>query len=422
MGDVKRIGVRMELDKPFKRHVALFGGIREYAERHPDWQLVVDEWVDHSLPARRGITVPYDGIIGRLTPLAAERAKRHDLPAVNIWLSSPAKGLPGVYSDATASGKLVAEHLLNRGFRYLAALLQDDDIGTDLQAKAMKAYAEEFGYEGWLGTVSLAECTTHAEWQLLLDTVKRWMDSWKLPLGLLIRDPSWARAIVELAKQRGWNVPEQIAIVATHNDEIHCEYPEPGLTAVEFAEKQQGYDAAKMLDELIEAKRKGASPFADPKNVYVPPVGLVARHSTDFFAVSDPLVGQALRFIAAQLHKPLSAPKVARALGVARRTLDAWFQKSLGLTVADEINRLRIERVKRELMASQDSIAVIAKRTGFASLRTLRDQFQRSVGMSPTAFREQAVATPGAIISSPRPTNSCRRSSPASDRSVSSVT
>jgi LacI family transcriptional regulator len=393
MADLKRIGVRMELDKPFKRHVAVFGGIREYAERHPDWQLIVDEWVDHSLPSRRGRSIPYDGVIGRLTPLAAERARRLDLPAVNIWLSSPAKGLPGVFPDLAASGKLVAEHLLNRGFRYLAALLQNDDKGTALQAASMQAFAEEAGFDGWLGTVSLDEPNTHDQWRHGLETINRWMDSWKMPLGLLARDPGWARAIVEMAKTRGWNVPEQIAIVCTHNDEIHCEYPEPGMTAVEFAEQQQGYDAASMLDGLIEAKRHGVSPFADPQTVFLPPVGLVARHSTDFFAVSDPFVGQALRYIAAHLHKPLGVPQVARVMGVARRTLDAWFEKSLGLTVADEINRLRIERVKRELMASSDPIEAIARRTGFASVRTLRHQFQQTVGMSPTVFRSHGVVS-----------------------------
>jgi LacI family transcriptional regulator len=144
-----------------------------------------------------------------------------------------------------------------------------------------------------------------------------------------------------------------------------------------------------MLDELIDAKRAGRSPFVDPQTVLVPPAGIVTRHSTDFFAVEDPLVGQALQYIAAHLHVRLDATRVAKAIGVARRTLDTWFVKSLGVTVAVEIARLRIERVKRELTAGHDTIDAIARRTGFTSTRTLNDQFKRSTGMSPTAFREQ---------------------------------
>jgi AraC family transcriptional regulator len=98
-------------------------------------------------------------------------------------------------------------------------------------------------------------------------------------------------------------------------------------------------------------------------------------------------VGQALRYIASHLHKPLSVATVAKTLGVARRTLDGWFQKSIGTTVADEISRLRLERVKRELLAGSDPINAIARRTGFTHIRTFNNQFKQDTGMSPVEFR-----------------------------------
>ncbi len=392
MGDFKRIGVMMELDKPFKRHLSVYGGILEYARRHSDWRLILDDWAGESLPARRGKPVPYDGIVGRLTPLAAERARRLNVPAVNVWLSSPAKGLPSVFPDYAASGKLVADHLLGRGFRSLGALLQDGDTGVVQQATAMKEFAETEGFDRWVGTESIAEPKTYDEWRRAIQTIQCWMASWKPPLGLLVRDPGYARAIIELAHERGWNVPEQIAIVCSNNDEMHCDRPEPGLTAVEMPDEQCGHDAARMLDGLIDACRKGKCPFKDPKTVYLAPVGIVSRHSTDFFAVEDPLVGQALRFIGAHLAKPLSADRVARELKVTRRTLDLWFQKALNTTVTGEICRLRIERVKRELTSGSDTAEAIARQTGFGSKRTLNEQFRRATGMSPSEFRKAGRA------------------------------
>jgi LacI family transcriptional regulator len=382
----------MDLDHPFKRHVGVYRGIRRFARQHPQWKLIVDEWADHALPTKPGETVPYDGIIGRIPELGATRARRLDLPAVNVWFSSPAKGLPGVFHDYPACGALIANHLMSRGFRYFAALIQSGDKGTTLMASAMEACTREAGYDGWLGSLAVDESLTRVTWQRWLQAVERWMDSWKLPLGLLVLDQSWSLAIIELARERGWHVPGQIGIVLAHNDDLLCEDPELGLTAVEAPEEQRGYQAAAMLDDLINRKRQGLSPFADPKMMLIPPSEIVARHSTDYFAVDDPLVAQALRYITNHLHKPLEPAAVAKSVGVARRTLDAWFQRSIGVTVAAEISRLRIERVKRELLASTDTIEQIARRTGFTSTRTLYDQFVASVGMSPRAFREQSLS------------------------------
>ncbi len=393
--DTKRIGVMMELGMPFKRHVAVYRGIRHYARQHPDWKLIVDEWADHSLPESRGEAVPYDGIIGRIPELGGTRARRLDLPAVNVWFSSPAKGLPGVFHDYAACGNLIGNHLLSRGFRYFAALVQKGDKGTPLMAKAMEACAKDAGFGHWLGTVAVDESLTRIKWQKWLQSVERWMASWKLPLGLLVLDQTWALAIIELAHERGWHVPGQIGIVVAHNDELLCEDPELGLTALETPEEQRGYEAAAMLDDLINRKRQGRSPFAVPKTLLIPPSEIVTRHSTDYFAVDDPLVAQALRYITNHLHKPLEAAAVARSIGVARRTLDAWFQRSIGVTVAAEISRLRIERVKRELLAGSDTVEQIAKRSGFTSTRTLYDQFVTSAGMSPRTFREQSLTKTG---------------------------
>ena len=186
MGDVKRIGVMMDLDQPYRRHVVVYAGIVEYARRHPDWKLIVDEWADQSLPAGPGRPVPYDGIIGRITKLGGDRARRLDLPAVNVWLASPARRLPGVFPDFDMSGTLVAEHLLNRGFRYLAALRQHDDVGVLLQARAMKAFAEEAGCDGWLGIKTIVNPGNYSEWRQGARDIERWMVTGKLPIGLLV--------------------------------------------------------------------------------------------------------------------------------------------------------------------------------------------------------------------------------------------
>lgn len=394
MSDHKRVGVMMDLDKPHKRHVGVFAGIHEYAREHPEWRLIVDDWADHTLGDRRAEVPRYDGIIGRITTLGATQARRLGVPAVNVWRSSPAKDVPAVFSDFPASGRLVAEHLLSRGFLHMAAFIHPEDQGAISQLAAMKEAAEAAGLTRWCGTLAIPWASTHREWEQTVQAVERWMDGFTLPVGLLVLEPGHARLIVELAHARGWHIPQEVAIVCSLNDEALCEHPEPGLTSVDVPHEECGYEAAKMLDRLINARRLGADPFANPQTLIVSKVAIVSRFSTDFFAVADPLVRDALRYIAAHLSQPLSIEAVVKHMMVSRRTLDAKFHAAVGATVAAEINRLRMERVKRELAAGDDSITAIARRTGFASVRTFNEQFQKTVGMSPREFRQKGPSRP----------------------------
>ncbi len=410
MSDIKRVGVMMELDKPHRRHVGVFSGIYEYAREKPDWRLILDDWSDHTLGDRANTVPPYDGIIGRITTLGVKNARRLGVPAVNVWRSSPAKGVPSVFPDYPASGRLAAEHLLSRGFLHMAAFIHPKDHYAIDQLDAMKKAAEAAGLVRWCGTLKLPWASNHREWKRAVQLTERWMDGFTLPMGLLVMDPSYARLVIELANARGWHIPRDVAIVCSLNDEGLSEQPEPGLTCVDMPHELVGYEATTMLDRLIEGRRRGEDPFADPQTLVLPKVEIVSRFSTDFFAVADPIVRDALRYIAANLSKPLSVEAVVKHMMVSRRSLDMKFHAAVGATVAAEINRFRMERVKRELARGADSVATIARRAGFTSARTFNEQFQRTVGMSPREFRKSRQAQPR------RPATPTARSTPRACR------
>ncbi len=281
MTDIKRVGVMMELEQSNKRHVEVLAGIHAYASTHPDWQLVVDDWADHTIADLQGGSPRYDGIIGRITSLGARQARRLGVPAVNVWMSSPAEGLPGVFPDYGASGKLVAEYLFSRGFLRLAAFIHPDDRAVLSQTAAFRAVASAASHATWCGTLAIPWATNHSEWQQTILDVEKWMDGFELPVGLLIRDPGHARLVVNLAHARGWRIPEDVAVVCSYNEAALCELPEPGITGVNMPHEACGREAAKLLDHLINVRRRGDDPFATPQTVLLPPGGIVCRASTE---------------------------------------------------------------------------------------------------------------------------------------------
>ncbi len=177
-------------------------------------------------------------------------------------------------------------------------------------------------------------------------------------------------------------VPEDMAIIGARNEEHLCERPRPCLSSIEIGYERIGYEAARMLDRLM----RGEKPQGKLQ-IAMPPVGVVARESTDFFATDDPLVAEAQGYIALHCHTNLAVTDVATRLCVSPKTLQIHFAAALDRSVAQEIRRVRIEKVKRELATSDLSIHEIALRAGFASNTRLAEVFKRDVGMSPSEFR-----------------------------------
>lgn len=398
----------MDLDKILKRHVVTFAGIQQYAQQ-AGWHLVTNDWADRMLPTGPGQACPYDGLIGRITSLGASRAKRLDLPVVNLWYNSPnRKTLTGVFPDFTACGREQAEHLISRGFQNLGMLSHSADQASLLQANAFEQAARDAGCRQLLhaslsteresrmgiGALDLAD---YAEWKQAMRIIQRWMDQWMLPIGLFIFDVTIARLVVEQCEDRGWRIPEDVAIVAGWNDEVECELPQPSISSLELPNEKIGYEAASLLDKLIREKErrrrsKRKTPSQDPEATitFLPPVGVVARISTDFHAVDDELVRKALGYIDTNIQRPIVIDDIAEYVGVSRATLVNRFREKLGRSINNELQRLRIERVKRELVGSDAPIYQIAPKAGFNSVRTLNKVFTKVVGCTPGEFRKRA--------------------------------
>ena len=379
----RRVAFMLDLEWPYKRHTGIFAGTQHYA-REQGWESIIDEYVAESLPARRTKSIPYDGVIGRATGKLAERAARLALPVVNVWLSSPVwRQLPGVFPDCAAVGRLRAEHLLARGLRRFAALGRNAR-DSNMEIMAFQAAVRKAGFPCATVKLPLHPRRTYVSWRKLQQRIDSLISSWRPPIGIFTYSEAVGRIVTQMCRQRGWRVPHDVAIVAGRNEESLCEHPRPSLTSVELGYDRIGYEAARMLDRLMD----GEAPPTEP--ILLPPKGLVVRESTDFFAVEDPVIAAALEFIAAnsQRHQ-LGADDVARAINIGLRTLQRQFRKYLDRPIIAEIQRVRIERAKRELAESNRPIYQIARDVGFGRSMRMCEALRRELGVTPREYRKK---------------------------------
>jgi len=412
MSQPRRVAIMLDLEWPYKRHAETYAGVQRYAQEH-DWDSFIDEYAGDSLPARRGRAVPYDGVIARANQKLARRAKHLGVPVVNSWFSSPVwKSLPGVFPDYQAIGRMRAEHLLARGFRRFAAVVAAEDRAQRTELAAFCQLIAETGYDCTTSEVPLDPNSSLTQWRETQRAMSTCIKRWKPPIGVYVGSESDGRMVAQVCRHEGWRVPEDVAIIAGWNEETYCEHLSPTLTSVEIDCERVGYEAARLLDELMDeadarqTRGKKAKPNkkdndkqdpdaakadqpAEPRHILMPPRGLVVRESTDFFAVENEVLRAALEYIAANCSEKIRPADVAKATSVEPRTLQRRFKKYLGRGIGTEIRRVRLERAKRELAQTDRTIASISHHVGFGPPMRMYEVFCRELGVTPSEYRRQ---------------------------------
>lgn len=388
MAQPPRVAIKLDLRWPLKRHAHIFAGTQRYADEH-GWESLIDEYADEHLAEASAKSLPFDGVIGRVNAKLAEHGQRLGLPLVNVWFNSPAKAdLPGIFPDMAAVGRLQAEHFLSRGLRRFAVLTCEDDA-QKLAAESFRATIAAADGECVREKLPLDPSRNYDAWQRSEQRIEAWLEHWQLPIGVSIASEDVGRMVIQICRRRGWRVPGDVAIIAGTNEEVLCDHPRPSLTSVEIGYERIGYEAARLLDRLMSPQTKRQTRRESPEYLLLPPQGLIVRESTDFYAVDDELVTQALRFIAANSHRDINVDDVAKALHLHPRTLQRRFREVVDWPIADEIRRVRIERAKRELSHSQRSLSEIARDAGFGDRMRMYDVFRRELGVTPREYRKQ---------------------------------
>lgn len=92
----------------------------------------------------------------------------------------------------------------------------------------------------------------------------------------------------------------------------------------------------------------------------------------------------------AEPEQPIAIKELAAAVSLGVRQFTQLFKEMTGLTPLDYIARLRMNIAKRQLMATNDSLAVIAQQAGYPDVYYFSRRFKQVVGCSPRQYAEEA--------------------------------
>jgi transcriptional regulator GlxA family with amidase domain len=104
---------------------------------------------------------------------------------------------------------------------------------------------------------------------------------------------------------------------------------------------------------------------------------------------ADEPIKKAQEFIEQQFAIRLSVDELATRVCLSRRNFERRFKKATGNTVAEYVQRVKIEAAKMSLESSQENVNEVMYSVGYSDTKAFRTLFKRITGVSPLAYRDK---------------------------------
>ncbi|MEM9752041.1 MAG: substrate-binding domain-containing protein [Planctomycetota bacterium] len=315
-----------------------------------------------------------------------ERVRSWKLPTVSIGPIA-SDGIPRVLPDNDEVGRLAYEHFFTRGFRHFAYFLRSGGPGEQLRYEGFRKHVEAGGFElHRIEGKTATEANQNSQGPLDENLMAEQLRALPQPLAVLAEYDDRAIEMIECCDFAGLMVPEQVAVLGVDNDQLRCEFAPVPLSSIDDDQQTQGYEAARLLDRLIQGESVEPQNLVEPKTV-------ATRVSTDILAIEHPKVAAALRLIWKHFREPLTASDVADAVPMSGRRLHDAFAKHVGRTISQEIKRRRIEHAQRLLTKTPPmKLEAVASESGFTSGDRMTKVFVATTGETPSAYRKRLRA------------------------------
>ena len=355
----------------YQTHAHLLSGILEYVKTHTTWTLNLI--VGRRDEQKRFDPSTLDGIIlyGKI-PNWLDEADLGKVPTVMIEpVAEPRFPCCRVCCDNAPVAATAARHLLLKqcetyAFVHSAGRTWSDTRGR-LFAEAIRAAGGRF----------LWRTSDRARLPALIATAPK-------PLGVFAATDILARAPLDACRAAGCTVPAAALLLGAATDVPPCELSSPTLSRIALNARDAGYRLAERLDRAM----RGRIDLGRSPDIAYTGKEVVERFSTSRSFAYDQLVRRCQELLGTDFASPIRVSALATRFGVSRRTLETHFRAVTGTTIAEKVTRLRIDRAKQFLKASNVSLERIATACGFYNASHLSAAFLRCVGVRPSVFRD----------------------------------
>jgi len=322
-----------------------------------------------------------------------------DDPVIQASLSAkqfPTVGVGGSYADeseypdvsyvATDNHAVVQaayEHLKHKGlerFAFYGVPPDNHHRWAVERENAMKLLCKQ---DDFSCSVYRGFPTNPSTWRQAMERLIDWIKGLPNPIGIVAVTDARARHILQACEHIGKIVPDNIALIGIDDDDIARNLSRISLSSVTQGGVEMGYQSAKLLHKKLE------NPSLKNKRVLIPPVGVSDRQSTDFKALEDAFVIQAMHFIRQNACRGIKVDQVLDYVGVSRTNLEQRFKEERGHSIHTELHNEKLYSACKMLERCDLSMSDVATVCGYPSLQYMYAVFKKHFGQTPKQFRDK---------------------------------
>ena len=348
------------------------------------------EWRD--LENARSLS-EYDAFVVRVLDDRADRIlRRTRKPVVDVFYGKRRAGFGVADLDNVAIGSLAAEHFISRGFREFAYCGYNGINFSDVRRQTFVRKVGDAGFAchvfdvGKSDVKDFGDNVVRGERYALMASeakaIRNWLRKLPKPVAVFCSHDLRAHQVLTLCQQVGICVPQEVAILGVDDDAILCGFTMPTLSSID----PDGFETGREAVRIAHAMLQDPAVRRDPPQVFVKPLRLIVRESTEVYPVEPPWLADALVYIGRNAIRGITAADVFAHVGLSHTAVASAFRRKLGITVQELLAKTRLDEACRLLQAGS-SVTEAAKKTGFSSVQYFCRVFAAVHKTSPAAWQ-----------------------------------
>jgi LacI family transcriptional regulator len=307
--------------------------------------------------------------------------KKMNIPVIQTTSINKTESIPYVMGNYDADGKMAVEYLLSLGFKNMGFFGVNKLSWSKGRCYSTKKYCDIYNVNLFIFNheTNLENITYKSHFNKLL----KWLKSLPKPIGILACNDDFGQILINACSMAGIKVPYEIAVLGVDNDELICNITFPNMSSISRNLIQTASDICSLLSKMMDGEKLSSN------IINTEPEGVVVRQSTDTIASDDQEVIKAIMFIRKNSHLPITVEQVVNETTIGKRRLYTRFKNVTGHSIHHEIQYTKLQRFKKLLKDSNQSIAEIAYQLGFEDVTHVSRWFHSLEGISPTQWKNE---------------------------------